>query len=96
MRKYGKIDANQKQIVSNLRRLGYSVYSTASLGDGFPDIIVGIKNQNFLFEIKDGTQVKSKQKLTELEQKFFDSWKGQVSKIGSLEEILEVIENLRK
>ncbi len=94
MRKYGKIDANQKQIVRNLRQLGFSVYSTASMGNGFPDIIVGTKNHNFLFEIKDGSQVQSKQKLTELEQKFFDEWRGQVNKVGNLDEILMIIDLL--
>ena len=40
MRKYGKVDANQTEIVRQLRLLGCSVVSTANISNGFPDIVV--------------------------------------------------------
>lgn len=95
MRKRAKIDSNQKKIVTALRKIGYSVYSTATIGGGFPDIIVGTRGINYLFEIKDSDKPKSKQKLTEAEQKFMDNWSGQVHKVNSLSEIIEVIAGLR-
>ncbi len=95
MRKYGKIDNNQKEIVSGLRKLGYSVFSLANVGNGFPDIIVGYNNQNYLFEIKDGSKSPSQRKLTEMEQKFFDNWIGQVDKVCNLDQILIIINQLK-
>ena len=41
MRKRGCVDENQPQIVSELRKLGYSVLVMSSLGGGAPDILVG-------------------------------------------------------
>lgn len=61
------------------------------VGDGLPDIIVGYRKQNFLIEIKDGKKIKSKKKLTVDEQEFFNTWKGQVDKCETLEEIIKVI-----
>ena len=52
--KYKRIDANQPEIVDGLRRIGATVRSTATIGIGFPDICVGFRGKNYLFEIKDG------------------------------------------
>lgn len=91
MRKYGKTDSNQTEIVSKLRQLGVSVFSTASMGDGFPDIVVGSKGVNYLIELKDGKKPPSQRKLTADEIKFHNSWKGSVHVANSFEECLEVI-----
>lgn len=84
----GRVDRNQKEIVTGLRRCGYSVAVTSNVGKGFPDIVCGVANKNFLFEIKDGEKPKSKKKLTEAEEKFFESWNGQVSIIESLDDAI--------
>lgn len=86
-----RVDDNQKQIVSQLRQLGATVRHLHMVGDGLPDIIVGYRKQNFLIEIKDGKKIKSKKKLTDDEQEFFDTWKGQVDKCETLEEIIKVV-----
>jgi Holliday junction resolvase len=91
LRKRGKIDANQKRIVAQLRDLGYSVKSTANLGDGFPDIIVGANGKNYLFEIKDGDKPPCQRKLTDDEQEFFNLWRGQVNIAESIVDIFEII-----
>ncbi len=92
MYKYGKVDANQKQIVDSLRQLpGITVRSTASIGEGFPDICVGYKARNYLFEIKDPEQPKAKKELKPDQKKFFENWTGQVDKCESLSEILKII-----
>ncbi len=91
-RTQGKIDGNQTEIVRRLRELGYSVWSTAALGRGFPDLIVGgeVKGErrNFLFELKDECQPLSKRKLTLAEEKFFDEWGGQVAVAENATDIL--------
>lgn len=84
-----KVDANQKQIVDALRKIsGVTVFSTHTIGKGVPDIVVGYCGVNYLFEIKDGSKPPSQQKLTPMEETFFDTWKGQVKLVSCLDDIL--------
>lgn len=95
MYKYGKIDANQKEIVEQLRQIpGVSVKSTSSLGDGFVDLVIGYKARNYLIELKDENKPPSGKKLTEAEEKFHAEWTGQVAKCESLSEILKAINHV--
>ena len=91
MRKRGKLDGNHNAVVAELRELGFSVQSLASIGDGCPDLLVGRHARNFLFELKNPEQVPSKRMLTPDERKWFANWKGQVRKVETTEEIVEVI-----
>ena len=90
MRTRARVDANQKEIVEGLRKMGLSVLHTHQLKGCF-DILVGHKGFNFAFEIKDPEQPPSKRRLTPDERTFFDGWNGQVDKIESLDDILEII-----
>ena len=91
MRVRGRIDDNQKEVVSQLRKLGVSVAITSMLGKGFPDLVLGHQNKNYLIELKDGNKTKSRKTLTEDEAKFFNDWKGQVDKCESLDDICRII-----
>ncbi len=91
MRVRGRIDDNQKEVVSQLRKLGVSVAITSMLGKGFPDLVLGHQNKNFLIELKDGSKTKSRKTLTEDEEKFFNDWRGQVDKCESLDDICRII-----
>lgn len=85
MRRAARIDANQREIVAALRKVPEcSVRSLASSHDGIPDLLVGYRNLNFLFEVKgkDG-------KLTPMQEEFFENWHGQVCIVRSNEEALE-------
>jgi len=93
---YKRIDDNQKSIVTNLRRCGFTVTSLASIGKGCPDIIVGAYGINLLFEIKDGSKTPSQQKLTPMEMEFRDSWKGQYNVVTNFDEAITVIDMARK
>lgn len=92
MRKYGRVDANQKKITEQLRSCGFSVAVTSSMGKGFPDLVVGAKNNNYLFEIKDPNQPPSKRLLTMEEHLFKQSWKGQYDVIETIDDILKIID----
>lgn len=92
MRKKARVDANQKEIVQQLRKLNISVLHTHQLGKGAPDLILGYRNDNFMIELKDGTKTKSQQKLTPDELEFQNKWKGNYSVCNSLEQILNVID----
>lgn len=86
-----KIDANQTQIVNNLRQIGVSVFITSMVGKGFPDLVLGYKGKNYLIELKDGEKFKSQKKLTDDEKKFFNYWSGQVAKCENIEEIVLIL-----
>ena len=91
MRRIARTDDNQQLIVKQLRQLGCSVAITSMIGKGFPDLVIGYKNKNFLVELKDGAKTKSQKGLTMDEAKFFTAWSGQVDKCESLDEICKVI-----
>jgi len=77
--------------VNAFRKAGASVAITSSLGDGFPDIVVGHRGRNYLVEIKDGSKPPSSRKLTKDEQEFFDLWKGQIDVVESTIDALKLI-----
>ena len=87
-----KIDDNQNEIVKMLRRIGCSVAITSMVGKGMPDLLIGFRKKNFLFELKDGNKTESRKRLTPDEEKFFNTWQGQVNKVESFEEILKIIQ----
>lgn len=93
MRRRAKIDANQPLIVRALRDAGATVKSTSQLGDGFPDLVVGWRGKNFMFEVKDPTKKPSERKLTDDEKAFHFGWSGQVCIIESVEDALKVMES---
>jgi len=87
-----RTDANHKQIIDQIRQISFaSVFSTHELGKGFPDIVVGFRGINYLFEIKDGKKSASQKKLTEAEIKFRNNWMGQVHIIEKIEDVLEIL-----
>ena len=91
MRKFAKVDANQKQIVSQLRRIGASVQSLATIGSGCPDLLIGFQGKNYLVELKDGSKTKSQKKLTPDEEIWIATWRGQVIRCENIDEILKLI-----
>jgi Holliday junction resolvase len=92
MRKKARVDANQKEIVQELRKRGISVLHTHQLGKGAPDIVFGYMNSNYLIELKDGNKSKSQQRLTKDELDFSLKWRGNYAVCNSLEQILLLID----
>lgn len=88
MRHRAKVDANQEEIVKALRSMGATVQSLATIGKGCPDILVGFRRKNVLFEIKDGSLAPSKRQLTDDEKRWQATWAGQCKTIGSAEEAI--------
>lgn len=91
MRQRARVDRNHGEIVEALRSAGCTVQSIAAVGRGCPDLLVGFRHQNFLFEIKDGSVRPSKRRLTGPEAEWHIWWSGQVSVIESVEQALEAI-----
>lgn len=91
MRRAAKVDANQKEIVEALRDIGCSVLSLAAVGSGCPDLLVGRRGINFLFEVKDGDKPKSKRKLTPDQVKFHAEWNGKIFIVESVDDAIKII-----
>jgi len=87
-RQIARVDNNQAEIVEALRRAGASVLHLHTIGHGSPDILVGKYGINLLVEIKtaDGD-------LTDDERKFFDTWRGQVTMVRTMEDALRLLED---
>lgn len=91
MRKHGRTDANQSEIVAALRKCGASVQILSSVGRGVPDLIVGWRGVNYLMEVKDGTQPPSRRSLTPDEQAWHVRWSGQVAVVDSAEAAISML-----
>ena len=91
-----RVDDNHADVVASLRRAGCSVQSLAQLGQGVPDLLVGVAGQNRLFEIKDGSKPPSRQRLTEDEIEWHATWRGNVMTITSVEQALATVCEIRK
>lgn len=87
-----RTDANHKSIIDALRKIeNVSVFSTHTIGKGFPDIVVGFWGKNYLFEIKDHKKTPSQKKLTPDEVKFHTTWHGQVNVVETIEDIYKFL-----
>ena len=91
MRTRASVDANQAQIVAELRAVGVTAFSIAQIGKGKGDIIAGFRGQNYMFEIKDPAQPPSKRKLTPDEEIFHGEWKGQIDIVLTVEDAMEIM-----
>ena len=92
MRTAAKIDKNQTEVVAALRKVGASVQSLATIGKGCPDLLVGFQGKLYLIEVKDGTNVPSKQLLTEDQKKWHDNWTGSpVHVVRSIDGALKIL-----
>lgn len=74
MRRAARRDGNHALLRDALRSLGYTVADTASLGNGFPDLVVHDGHHVLLVEVKDPLKPASARKLTKDERAFMDAW----------------------
>ena len=91
MRRAAKVDANQAEIVADLRACGVSVQPLHTVGSGTPDILCGWRNRNVLIEIKDGSKPPSARRLTPDQADWHAAWRGQVAVAESTEQALSII-----
>ena len=83
-----KVDENQSEIVSFFRKIGCSVSLMHTVGEGFPDLVVGKLGINLLVEVKDGRKCQSAQQLTTAQKIWHDGWKGQKAVVNSTDAAL--------
>ena len=88
-----RVDDNHGEIVNGLRRVGAEVQSLASVGNGCVDALVAFRGTWYTAEIKDGSKLLSRQKLTPAEQEWHERFSRQapVHIWRSLDEALRAI-----
>lgn len=91
MKRFGKIDRNQPEIVKALRQVGASVQSLASVGSGCPDLLVGFRGCNYLVEVKDGAAPPSARLLTPDQIKWHAEWPAKVYVVYGVPDALAII-----
>lgn len=85
-------DMNHNEIARALIRAGCSVLDLSGVGNGCPDMLVGIRNENVLLEIKRPKEKgQTAGRLRESQERFFALWRGPVYKVHSAEDALRVL-----
>ena len=83
-----RVDANQAEIVADLRKVGASVLLLHEVGHGCPDLLVGFRGVNYLIEIKSSVFAV----LNPVQREWHNSlWRGQVAIALTSEEALRII-----
>lgn len=90
-RRAARVDSNHAEIVKALRSIGCSVVSLAPLGNGCPDLLVGIFGRNILMEIKDGEKPPSQRLLSPMEREFHSTWKGQLVTVLTVDDAIRAV-----
>ena len=95
-RRAAKIDANQPGIVSDLRKLGYSVELNKD------DILVGVNNRTFWYEIKEPdaiskiTGLPRPSEIKDSQNKLLETWKGHYKIVWTTQMIIDDISEQMK
>ena len=87
MRRAARADRNQQALVQMMREVGASVHLTHTLGQGFPDAVVGFRGRNYLVKFK-----ARRGKLTADERAWHGAWRGQVAVVRRWEDVAELLE----
>jgi len=90
-----RIDANQNEIVRELRKVGATVLITSNLKNAF-DILVGFRGELYIVEIKDGSKPPSQRKLTPGETKCKQDFQNVGVKYHIINSVQEAIEMLKE
>lgn len=91
-----KVDENQKEVVAAFRAAGATVLHLHTVGGGCPDLLVGYNGLSKLVEVKDGRKRPSARRLTPLEARFAQEWRGgSVALVECAEDALALVDYLR-
>ena len=102
MRQYRKrVDPNQGGIVKALVAMGCSVQPLDGMGGGVPDLLVGYRGANYLFEVKCREQGRVPGGISKFEREhgclkktqydWHTAWCGQVATVWSAEEACKLV-----
>lgn len=83
-----RVDTNHAEIVQALRRAGAAVQSLADVGQGVPDLLVGLRGENFLLEVK---QPGRRGELRVNQVEWHNAWRGQCAVVRTVDEALQAV-----
>ena len=90
MRRAGRRDANEQDIIKAMRAEG--AYVKQINDEGLFDLLVSHRGKTLLIECKDGSKPPSARRLTDAEQKFHDEWPGSdLYIVNSVEEAIALL-----
>lgn len=89
--KHGRRDANHQEVKDAFLGLGCSVADTADVGNGFPDLVVGIAGVNALVEVKTLTG-----DHTPEQERFYSEWRGSHYTVRSRGQAVDLVQSVRK
>ena len=84
--KFGRRDGNHAEIKKALEDCGCSVWDTADIGGGFPDLVVGRHGRTYLVEVK---TLKGKEKPNQREARA--AWRGSWHVVRTIEEACRAV-----
>lgn len=95
MRRAARVDGNQSTVVALLRRLGCSVQPLHVVGQGCPDLLIGVAGVNLLGEVKDPAKPLSARRLTIDQEVWHHAWQGQVAVLEVEDDVVTLVERAR-
>ena len=97
MRRAAKRDANHQEVADAFRALGCSVFETDRIGEGFPDLLVGLLGQTFPIEVKNPATHYGRGGLNKKQSAFAAAWRGSpITVITSEIEAEAFVQNVRR
>lgn len=94
MRHASKVDLSHKEIVKGLRQIGRRVFDTSAHGQGFPDVVIPLRNGRvaLLFEIKNESGGKVTKDECTFMMQVVDPVYRMVDSMEQINAILEAVE----
>lgn len=96
MRRKARRDDNHNAVADTFRALGCSVFETDRVGEGFPDLVVGMQGDSLLIEVKNPETHYGRGGLNKTQSAFAAAWRGSpVTVITSPDEAAAFVLNRR-
>ena len=97
LRRAARKDGNHNAVADAFRSVGCSVFETDRVGDGFPDLVVGLLGVSVLVEVKNPATYYGRQGLGVQQSAFAASWRGgPVHVVCSEDEAIALVQNMRR
>lgn len=90
MRRAARVDKNQALIVERFRAWGCSVTPLHAVGQGVPDLCIGVAGVNLLVEVKSKSG-----RLTPAQIDYHRDWRGQICIVRTVEEVDALVQDVR-
>jgi hypothetical protein len=84
-----RTDNIQTETVLKARQLGATVKVLSNVGGGFPDLLMGFKGINWIFELKSKKGI-----LTPKQVRFLEAWNGSAYVARSADEVIDILRSI--